>query len=183
MFSNSCNSSNAKKNPQMCSFYLKKWSGLGFVFPHQNILLVQRQMSVKEKDVEQFQQALKVYTDTTSSQLDNLQYVLLSARRSRCDMMQPHQIASTLTAYDKPCFPLFLSQLFYFLFLAFPSRTCQTDHASSCTNFGRTVSPGWGRITGTTAAPRLSLEIYSITEKHLICSIPLSSQLPAVVHQ
>lgn len=34
------------------------------------------------------------------------------------------------------------------LFLAFPSRTCQTDHASSCTNFGRTVSPGWGRCRG-----------------------------------
>lgn len=30
-------------------------------------------------------------------------------------------------------------------FLACQSRTCQTDHASSCMNFGRTVSPGWGR--------------------------------------
>lgn len=31
-------------------------------------------------------------------------------------------------------------------FLAFQSRTCLTDHASSCMSFGRTVSPGWGRI-------------------------------------
>lgn len=37
------------------------------------MLLVQRQMSVKESDVEQFQQALKVYTDATCSQLNNLQ--------------------------------------------------------------------------------------------------------------
>uniref|UniRef100_A0A665SZM3 Uncharacterized protein n=1 Tax=Echeneis naucrates TaxID=173247 RepID=A0A665SZM3_ECHNA len=42
-------------------------------------LLIQRQMSVKERDVEQFQQALKIYTDATSSQLNNLQYVPLSA--------------------------------------------------------------------------------------------------------
>uniref|UniRef100_A0A3P8TSZ3 ABM domain-containing protein n=1 Tax=Amphiprion percula TaxID=161767 RepID=A0A3P8TSZ3_AMPPE len=35
----------------------------------QNILLVQRQMSVKERDVEQFQQALKIYTDATTSSL------------------------------------------------------------------------------------------------------------------
>lgn len=41
----------------------------------QNILLVQRQMSVKESDVEQFQQDLKIYTEATCSQLDNLQYV------------------------------------------------------------------------------------------------------------
>ncbi|MEQ2229363.1 hypothetical protein ILYODFUR_018086 [Ilyodon furcidens] len=44
-----------------------------------NILLVQRQMSVKERDMEQFQQTLKIYTDDTSSQLDNLQYVLLAS--------------------------------------------------------------------------------------------------------
>lgn len=31
-------------------------------------------MSVKEQDVEPFQQALKVYTDATCSQLNNLQY-------------------------------------------------------------------------------------------------------------
>lgn len=36
-------------------------------------------MSVKERDVEQFQQALKIYTDATCSQLNNLQYVSLSA--------------------------------------------------------------------------------------------------------
>uniref|UniRef100_A0A3P8V1L3 N-terminal EF-hand calcium-binding protein 1-like n=1 Tax=Cynoglossus semilaevis TaxID=244447 RepID=A0A3P8V1L3_CYNSE len=34
-----------------------------------NILLVQRQMSVKERDVEQFQQALKIYTDATGSHI------------------------------------------------------------------------------------------------------------------
>lgn len=44
-------------------------------FLPQNILLVQRQMSVKESDVEQFQQDLKIYTEATCSQLDNLQYV------------------------------------------------------------------------------------------------------------
>lgn len=32
-------------------------------------------MSVKDSDVEQFQQALKIYTDATTSQLNNLQYV------------------------------------------------------------------------------------------------------------
>ncbi|KAG7248557.1 hypothetical protein CRUP_021463, partial [Coryphaenoides rupestris] len=37
-----------------------------------NILLVQRQMSVKERDVEEFQQTLKIYTDATTSQPDNL---------------------------------------------------------------------------------------------------------------
>lgn len=42
----------------------------------QNILLVQRQMSVKERDVEQFHQAFKIYTEATASQLNNLQYVL-----------------------------------------------------------------------------------------------------------
>jgi hypothetical protein len=34
-------------------------------------------MSVKERDVEEFQQTLKIYTDATSAQPDNLQYVLL----------------------------------------------------------------------------------------------------------
>uniref|UniRef100_A0A3Q3X082 ABM domain-containing protein n=1 Tax=Mola mola TaxID=94237 RepID=A0A3Q3X082_MOLML len=34
-----------------------------------NILLVQRQMSVKERDVEQFQQALKIYTDASCSHI------------------------------------------------------------------------------------------------------------------
>lgn len=48
------------------------------LLPLQNILLVQRQMSVKERDVEQFQQALKIYTDSTCSQPNNLQYVPLS---------------------------------------------------------------------------------------------------------
>lgn len=54
----------------------------------QNILLVQRQMSVKERDVEQFQQALKIYTEATCSQLNNLQYVRLLASGCLCDLMQ-----------------------------------------------------------------------------------------------
>lgn len=41
-------------------------------------------MSVKERDVEQFQQALKIYTDATCSQLNNLQYVSLSASFPVC---------------------------------------------------------------------------------------------------
>lgn len=50
-------------------------------------------MSVKERDVEQFQQALKIYTDATTIQPNNLQYVLLSASApfasgSLCDLMQ-----------------------------------------------------------------------------------------------
>ncbi|XP_040049972.2 N-terminal EF-hand calcium-binding protein 1 [Gasterosteus aculeatus] len=52
-----------------------------------NILLVQRQMSVKEKDVEQFQQALKVYTDTTSSQLDNLHVSIQNLPDRSCFIM------------------------------------------------------------------------------------------------
>lgn len=44
-------------------------------------------------------------------------------------------------------------------FLACQSRTCQTDHASSCMNFGRTVSPGWGRNS------RMSFENFSAQVK------------------
>jgi hypothetical protein len=44
------------------------------LFPsQQNILLVQRQMSVKDKDAEEFQQALKIYTEATACQTNNLQ--------------------------------------------------------------------------------------------------------------
>uniref|UniRef100_A0A8C2X2J4 N-terminal EF-hand calcium binding protein 3 n=1 Tax=Cyclopterus lumpus TaxID=8103 RepID=A0A8C2X2J4_CYCLU len=57
------------------------------VFSHQNILLVQRQMSVKEKDVDQFQQALKIYTDTTSSQLNNLHVSVQNLPDRSCFIM------------------------------------------------------------------------------------------------
>uniref|UniRef100_A0A8C7HN45 N-terminal EF-hand calcium-binding protein 1 n=1 Tax=Oncorhynchus kisutch TaxID=8019 RepID=A0A8C7HN45_ONCKI len=39
---------------------------------YENILLVQRQMSVKDKDAEEFQQALKIYTEATACQSNNL---------------------------------------------------------------------------------------------------------------
>ncbi|KAG7227049.1 hypothetical protein INR49_022396 [Caranx melampygus] len=52
-----------------------------------NILLVQRQMSVKERDVEQFQQALKIYTDATSSQLDNLHVSVQNLPDRSCFIM------------------------------------------------------------------------------------------------
>lgn len=108
-------------------------------------------MSVKDRDVEPFQKALKIYTDATISQLNNLQYVPLSASvpslasGSLCDLMQPFQITSVFQdIWDNPRCAFF--SLCLFSLPAFQSRTCQTDHASSCTNFGRTVSPGWGRI-------------------------------------
>uniref|UniRef100_A0A096M5K1 N-terminal EF-hand calcium-binding protein 1-like n=1 Tax=Poecilia formosa TaxID=48698 RepID=A0A096M5K1_POEFO len=53
----------------------------------QNILLVQRQMSVKERDVEQFQQALKIYTDATSSQLNNLHVSVQNLPDRSCFIM------------------------------------------------------------------------------------------------
>ncbi|CAG6021351.1 unnamed protein product [Menidia menidia] len=62
-----------------------------------NILLIQRQMSVKEKDVDQFQQALKVYTDATSSQLNNLQYAPCSASL----------LVSVQTLPDRSCFIMY----------------------------------------------------------------------------
>uniref|UniRef100_A0A3B5L3X6 ABM domain-containing protein n=1 Tax=Xiphophorus couchianus TaxID=32473 RepID=A0A3B5L3X6_9TELE len=52
-----------------------------------NILLVQRQMSVKERDVEQFQQALKIYTDATSSQLNNLHVSVQNLPDRSCFIM------------------------------------------------------------------------------------------------
>ncbi|PWA30949.1 hypothetical protein CCH79_00010631 [Gambusia affinis] len=53
----------------------------------ENILLVQRQMSVKERDVEQFQQALKIYTDATSSQLNNLHVSVQNLPDRSCFIM------------------------------------------------------------------------------------------------
>ncbi|XP_069545210.1 N-terminal EF-hand calcium-binding protein 1-like isoform X1 [Brachyistius frenatus] len=52
-----------------------------------NILLVQRQMSVKEKDVEQFQQALKIYTDATTSHLNNLHISVQNLPDRSCFIM------------------------------------------------------------------------------------------------
>ncbi|XP_026222877.1 N-terminal EF-hand calcium-binding protein 1-like [Anabas testudineus] len=52
-----------------------------------NILLVQRQMSVKERDVEPFQQALKVYTDATSSQINNLHISVQNLPDRSCFIM------------------------------------------------------------------------------------------------
>ncbi|XP_071331930.1 N-terminal EF-hand calcium-binding protein 1-like isoform X2 [Trachinotus anak] len=52
-----------------------------------NILLVQRQMSVKERDVEQFQQALKIYTDAASSQLNNLHVSVQNLPDRSCFIM------------------------------------------------------------------------------------------------
>uniref|UniRef100_A0A1A7WQI4 N-terminal EF-hand calcium binding protein 3 n=1 Tax=Iconisemion striatum TaxID=60296 RepID=A0A1A7WQI4_9TELE len=52
-----------------------------------NILLVQRQMSVKERDVEQFQQALKIYSDATSSQLNNLHVSVQNLPDRSCFIM------------------------------------------------------------------------------------------------
>uniref|UniRef100_A0A3Q3SPB6 ABM domain-containing protein n=2 Tax=Mastacembelus armatus TaxID=205130 RepID=A0A3Q3SPB6_9TELE len=50
-------------------------------------LLVQRQMSVKEKDVEQFQQALRIYTDATNSQLNNLHVSVQNLPDRSCFIM------------------------------------------------------------------------------------------------
>ncbi|KAG8002765.1 N-terminal EF-hand calcium-binding protein 1, partial [Nibea albiflora] len=52
-----------------------------------NILLVQRQMSVKEREVEQFQQALKIYTDATCSQLNNLHVSVQNLPDRSCFIM------------------------------------------------------------------------------------------------
>ncbi|XP_061590991.1 N-terminal EF-hand calcium-binding protein 1-like [Cololabis saira] len=52
-----------------------------------NILLVQRQMSVKEKDVEQFQQALKIYTDETAGELNNLHISVQNLPDRSCFIM------------------------------------------------------------------------------------------------
>uniref|UniRef100_A0A3Q3X8F8 ABM domain-containing protein n=1 Tax=Mola mola TaxID=94237 RepID=A0A3Q3X8F8_MOLML len=52
-----------------------------------NILLVQRQMSVKERDVEQFQQALKIYTDASCSQQNNLHISVQNLPDRSCFIM------------------------------------------------------------------------------------------------
>ncbi|XP_068162504.1 N-terminal EF-hand calcium-binding protein 1-like isoform X2 [Antennarius striatus] len=52
-----------------------------------NILLVQRQMSVKERDVEHFQQALKIYTDATGSELNNLHISVQNLQNRPCFIM------------------------------------------------------------------------------------------------
>ncbi|XP_046896363.1 N-terminal EF-hand calcium-binding protein 1-like [Hypomesus transpacificus] len=52
-----------------------------------NILLVQRQMLVKERDVEDFQQALKSYTDATSSQSNNLHVSVQNLPDRSCFIM------------------------------------------------------------------------------------------------
>uniref|UniRef100_A0A3Q4MB05 ABM domain-containing protein n=1 Tax=Neolamprologus brichardi TaxID=32507 RepID=A0A3Q4MB05_NEOBR len=53
----------------------------------ENILLVQRQMSVKERDVEQFQQALKIYTDATTIQPNNLHVSVQNLPDRSCFIM------------------------------------------------------------------------------------------------
>ncbi|KAG7279893.1 hypothetical protein CRUP_016220 [Coryphaenoides rupestris] len=66
----------------------------------ENILLVQRQMSVKERDVEDFQQTLKIYTDATTSQPDNLHYLQSSISKTfqRCiiDSLEQPEMVSTM---------------------------------------------------------------------------------------
>lgn len=52
-----------------------------------NILLVQRQMSVKEKHLEEFQEALKIYTDATGSQGNNLHVSNQSLADRSCFIM------------------------------------------------------------------------------------------------
>uniref|UniRef100_A0A3B3WMQ1 ABM domain-containing protein n=1 Tax=Poecilia mexicana TaxID=48701 RepID=A0A3B3WMQ1_9TELE len=68
-----------------CSVFLV-FSSKSFIL-YLNILLVQRQMSVKERDVEQFQQALKIYTDATGSQLNNLHVSVQNLPDRSCFIM------------------------------------------------------------------------------------------------
>ncbi|XP_052414067.1 N-terminal EF-hand calcium-binding protein 1 [Carassius gibelio] len=49
-----------------------------------NILLVQRQMSVTERDLEEFQKALKTYADTTSNQNDSLHVSIQKLPEKSC---------------------------------------------------------------------------------------------------
>uniref|UniRef100_A0A8C1QJW4 N-terminal EF-hand calcium binding protein 3 n=1 Tax=Cyprinus carpio TaxID=7962 RepID=A0A8C1QJW4_CYPCA len=49
-----------------------------------NILLVQRQMSVTENDLEEFQKALKTYADTTANQNDNLHVSIQKLPQKSC---------------------------------------------------------------------------------------------------
>ncbi|XP_061910375.1 N-terminal EF-hand calcium-binding protein 1-like [Entelurus aequoreus] len=52
-----------------------------------NILLVQRQMSVKEQDVENFQQALKIYIEASTGQHDNLHISVQNLPDRSCFIM------------------------------------------------------------------------------------------------
>ncbi|CDQ66709.1 unnamed protein product [Oncorhynchus mykiss] len=52
-----------------------------------NILLVQRQMSVKDKDAEEFQQALKIYTEATACQTNNLHVSVQTLPERSCFIM------------------------------------------------------------------------------------------------
>ncbi|XP_064155492.1 N-terminal EF-hand calcium-binding protein 1-like isoform X1 [Anguilla rostrata] len=52
-----------------------------------NILLVQRQMMVIEKDLKEFQQALQSYTDATVSQTDNLHVSIQKLPEKSCFIM------------------------------------------------------------------------------------------------
>ncbi|XP_061112621.1 N-terminal EF-hand calcium-binding protein 1-like isoform X2 [Conger conger] len=52
-----------------------------------NILLVQRQMMVIEKDLDQFQQALQAYSDVTVSQNDNLHISIQKLPEKSCFIM------------------------------------------------------------------------------------------------
>ncbi|XP_016408147.1 N-terminal EF-hand calcium-binding protein 1-like [Sinocyclocheilus rhinocerous] len=49
-----------------------------------NILLVQRQLSVTENDLEEFQKALKTYADTTANQNDNLHVSIQKLPEKSC---------------------------------------------------------------------------------------------------
>lgn len=105
----------------------------------QNILLVQRQMSVKERDVEQFQQALKIYTEATCSQLNNLQYVHLSDSGCPRDLMQSLRLASPSPLCHQmmynpvqPCLFLSLLHLFSTPFIFIFSISVQNLPDRSC---------------------------------------------------
>ncbi|XP_036388337.1 N-terminal EF-hand calcium-binding protein 1-like [Megalops cyprinoides] len=52
-----------------------------------NILLVQRQMMVMEKDLDEFQQALKMYTEVTINQSDNLHVSIQKLPEKSCFIM------------------------------------------------------------------------------------------------
>uniref|UniRef100_A0A8D3B1S1 ABM domain-containing protein n=1 Tax=Scophthalmus maximus TaxID=52904 RepID=A0A8D3B1S1_SCOMX len=67
--------------------FSQNWQPESFAHRISNILLVQRQMSVKERDVEQFQQALKIYTDATSSQLNSLHVSVQNLPDRSCFIM------------------------------------------------------------------------------------------------
>ncbi|XP_061076001.1 N-terminal EF-hand calcium-binding protein 1 [Conger conger] len=52
-----------------------------------NLLLVQRQLSVEEKDISEFQQALKSYADATANQSDNLHVSIQKLPERSCFIM------------------------------------------------------------------------------------------------